>query len=151
MQKFIFSYPTKVYLGNSVASEALKQELPQVGKTVPLAYGSGSVKRSGVYDELKHLLIKAEKNIVEFSNIMPNPTYTKVQEGAELARKHNVDFILAVGGGSVVDCCKVISAQAKLTEDIWSMEYELGIQSRCLALRSGDNKGIHRLPEASAG
>ena len=63
------------------------------------------------------------KRVVEFSGIMSNPTYAKVQEGAKLARENHVDLILAVGGGSVSDCCKVVSAQAKLPEDIWEMQY----------------------------
>ena len=96
------------------------------GKTVLLAYGGGSVKKNGIYDELKGLLTEAGKDVVDFSGIMPNPTYAKVQEGARLVREHHVDFILAVGGGSVMDCCKVVSAQAVLDEDIWSMEYQSG-------------------------
>ena len=60
--------------------------------------------------------------MIDFGGIMSNPTYTKVQEGARVARENAVDFILAVGGGSVSDCCKVISAQAKLDEDIWELE-----------------------------
>lgn len=91
-----------------------------------LAYGGGSVKKNGIYDEMKTLLERAGKNVVDFSGIMSNPTYTKVQEGAALAREHHVDFILAVGGGSVIDCCKVVSAQAMLDEDIWEMEYGKG-------------------------
>ena len=89
MEAFTFTYPTKVYFGHGVAAQALWQELAKVGRTVMLAYGGGSVKRSGVYDELKGLL-------------------------------------LAVGGGSVIDCCKVICAQAVLEEDLWKMEYERG-------------------------
>ena len=126
MNKFTFSYPTKVYFGNGVAAEALSQELPKFGKTVMLAYGGGSVKKSGIYDELKDLLTQSEKEIVDFSGIMPNPTYAKVQEGAKLAKERHVDFILAVGGGSVIDCCKVISAQAMLKGDIWALEYQDG-------------------------
>lgn len=126
MNKFTFSYPTKVYFGENAAADAFKQELPTIGKTVLLAYGGGSVKRSGVYDELKELLTAAGKEVVDFSGIMPNPTYAKVQEGAKLARERHVDFILAVGGGSVIDCCKVISVQAMADQDIWSMEYEQG-------------------------
>ena len=126
MNKFTYSYPTKVYFGEGAAADALKQELPKVGATVLLAYGGGSVKKSGVYDELRELLLAAGKEILDFSGIMPNPTYAKVQEGAKLVREKQVDFILAVGGGSVVDCCKVISAQAATDEDIWSMEYEHG-------------------------
>lgn len=94
--------------------------------TVMLAYGGGSVKKNGVYDELCELFTNAGKEIVDFSGIMSNPTYTKVQEGASLAKEKKVDFILAVGGGSVIDCCKVISAQAVIEEDIWDMEYKTG-------------------------
>lgn len=68
------------------------------------------------------ILRKAEKTVIEFSGIMPNPTYAKVQEGSQLVREKGVDFILAVGGGSVMDCCKIVSAQAKCDEDIWDME-----------------------------
>lgn len=123
MNAFIFSYPTRVYFGEGSAAQAFSAELGKVGETVMLAYGGGSVKRNGVYDEMKALLKQAGKNVVDFSGIMSNPTYAKVQEGVSLARKRGVDFILAVGGGSVIDCCKVISAQAKLSEDIFDMEY----------------------------
>lgn len=126
MNQFTFSYPTKVYFGKGAAAEALKQELPRTGKTVMLAYGGNSLKKNGIYDELKEILIQAGKEVVDFSGIMPNPTYAKVQEGARLAAERHVDFILAAGGGSVIDCCKVISAQAGLEEDIWDMEYKAG-------------------------
>lgn len=126
MDQFVYSYPTKVYFGEGIAAQALPQELAKYGKTVMLAYGGGSVKKNGIYDELKALLEAAGKEIVDFSGIMPNPTYAKVQEGAQLAKEKGVDFILAVGGGSVVDCCKVVSAQAVLDGDIWDMEYGSG-------------------------
>lgn len=126
MNKFTFTYPTKVYFGEGIAQEALSQELSKVGKNVMLAYGGGSLKKSGVYDQLKDLLLQAGKEVVDFSGIMPNPTYAKVQEGAKLAKERHVDFILAAGGGSVIDCCKVISAQAMTEEDIWNMEYTAG-------------------------
>ena len=127
MDKFTFSYPTRVYFGEGSAEQAFLAVLGKVGKTVMLAYGGGSVKKNGIYDEIKTLLEQAEKNVLDFNGITPNPTYAKMQEGAELVRKHNVDFILAVCGGIVIDCCKVISAQALLDEDIWSMEYEKGV------------------------
>lgn len=126
MNQFMYSYPTKVYFGEGAAKQVLPQELGKYGKTVMLAYGGGSVKKNGIYDELKALLEAAGKEVVDFSGIMPNPTYAKVQEGAQLAKEKGVDFILAVGGGSVVDCCKVVSAQAMLDEDIWDMEYSSG-------------------------
>ncbi|MDO4383699.1 MAG: iron-containing alcohol dehydrogenase [Eubacteriales bacterium] len=126
MNNFTYSYPMKVYFGEDATKNAIATELGNFGKTVMLAYGGGSIKKTGVYDEMVTLLENAGKEIVEFSGIMPNPTYAKVQEGVELARAKHVDFILAVGGGSVVDCCKVISAQAVLEEDIWDMEYKSG-------------------------
>lgn len=126
MNNFTFSYPTKVYFGEKSAKPALEAELGKYGENVMLAYGGGSVKKNGIYDEVKKLLEEAGKKIVDFSGIMSNPTYQKVQEGATLARERHIDFILAVGGGSVIDCCKVISAQAMLDEDIWDMEYGKG-------------------------
>ena len=126
MNEFVYTYPTAVYYGEGAAKKHLKNLAVQYGKTVMLAYGGGSVKKNGIYDELKGLLTEAGKEVVDFAGIMSNPTYAKVQEGAQLARDRQVDFILAVGGGSVVDCCKVISAQAVLDEDIWSMEYQQG-------------------------
>ena len=116
----------KVYFGEDAAKKAFGAELGNYGKTVMLAYGGGSIKKSGIYEEMRTLLEEAGKEIVDFSGIMPNPTYAKVQEGAALVRERGVDFILAVGGGSVIDCCKVISAQAVLDEDIWEMEYQKG-------------------------
>ena len=86
MNNFIFSYPTKVYFGEGSAKEAFQQELPKMGTRVMLAYGGGSVKKSGVYDELEGMLTQDGKEVVDFSGIMPNPTYEKVQEGAKLAK-----------------------------------------------------------------
>lgn len=122
MNEFVFRYPTKVYFGEKAAEKNLCAELSNVGNTVMLAYGSSSIKENGIFSEMKQLLEQAGKRIVEFSGIMSNPTYEKVQEGAMLARTEHVDFILAVGGGSVIDCCKIISVQSKLDTDIW--EYE---------------------------
>ena len=124
MNSFTYSYPTKVYFGEKAATKNLPAELAKTGKTVMLAYGGGSIKKNGVYDELVGILKEAGKEIVEFTGIMSNPTYVKVQEGARLAKEKNVGFILAVGGGSVIDCCKIVSAQAKSDTDIWKMEFD---------------------------
>lgn len=126
MNNFEYAYPMKVYFGEDAADKAIAAEMERFGKKVMLAYGGGSIKRSGIYEEICELLRNAGKDIVDFSGIMPNPTYAKVQEGAALVREQKIDFILAVGGGSVIDCCKVISAQAVLDEDIWEMEYQKG-------------------------
>lgn len=122
MNNFIYENKTKVYFGKGGVKEYLLCLLKAYGATVMLAYGGGSIKKNGIYDEVTNILQKAGKTVVEFSGIMSNPTYAKVQEGARLARENHVDFILAVGGGSVIDCCKIVSAQAKLSEDIWEME-----------------------------
>ena len=123
MNNFIFENKTKVYFGKGGVRESLGSLLGNYGETIMLAYGGGSIKRNGVYDEITGILNAAGMRVVEFSGIMSNPTYAKVQEGTKLARENHVDLILAVGGGSVSDCCKVISAQAKLDEDIWEMQY----------------------------
>ena len=119
MNNFLYQNKTKVFFGKGGVEEYLGCILKEYGDTVMLAYGGGSIKQNGVYDEIMKILDTAHKRVVEFPGIMPNPTYTKVQEGAKLARENDVDLILAVGGGSVSDCCKIVSAQAKLEEDIW--------------------------------
>lgn len=126
MENFIYEYPTKVLFGSGAARARLAEELKPYGNKIMLAYGGGSIKNSGIYDEIKDILKSGGKEIVEFSGIMPNPTYKKVQEGARTARENKVDFILAVGGGSVIDCCKIISVQARTDEDVWDMELDRG-------------------------
>ena len=123
MNSFTYSYPVKVYFGEKAAAKNLAAELANIGPNVMLAYGGGSIKKNGIYDELLGILKDAGKTVTEFAGIMSNPTYAKVQEGAALAKEKNIDFILAVGGGSVIDCCKIVSAQAKLYKDIWELEY----------------------------
>ena len=122
MNNFIYENKTKVYFGKGGVKEYLASVVKNYGDTVMLAYGGGSVKKNGIYDEITAILQNAGKKVIEFFGIMSNPTYAKVQEGAALARDNNVGLILAVGGGSVIDCCKIVSAQAKLSEDIWDME-----------------------------
>lgn len=119
MNNFIFQNATKVYFGKGCVKEYLAC-LTRKAATILLAYGGGSIKRNGVYDEIISILKKAGKTIVEFSGIMSNPTYAKVQEGAKLARDNRVDMILAVGGGSVMDCCKAVSLAARYDGDIWN-------------------------------
>ncbi len=122
MNTFTYRYPVTVYFGEKAAEKNLPAELAKAGKNVMLAYGGGSIKKNGVYEELRKLLADAGKKVTEFSGIMSNPTYAKVQEGARIARENKIDFILAVGGGSVIDCCKVVSAQARTDEDLWELE-----------------------------
>ena len=85
MNTFTYSYPTKVYFGEGAAAGALRQELAGV-RTVLLAYGGGSVRKNGIYDEITGVLAEMGIQTVGFSGVMPNPTYEKVQEGAKIAR-----------------------------------------------------------------
>ena len=124
MDKFAYQYPVRQHFGKGCAEGAIKDEMTHVGKNVLLAYGGGSLKRTGLYDTIMNWLLACGKTVTDFGGILPNPTYDKVQEGARLVREKGIDFILAVGGGSVIDCCKIVSAQAKLDEDIWEMQYE---------------------------
>lgn len=119
MNNFIFENSTKIYFGKDCVKEYLAAEVSKYGDTVLLAYGGGSIKRNGIYDEVMNILSSTGKIVVEFPGIMSNPTYAKVQEGAALARERGVSMILGIGGGSVMDCCKAISMAAVYDGDIW--------------------------------
>lgn len=119
MNNFIFENATKVYFGKGCVKEYLAYLSSNYGDRVLLAYGGGSIKKNGIYDEVVSVLKKAGKTIIEFSGIMANPTYEKVLEGVSLAKEHQVDMILGVGGGSVMDCCKAVSMAAVSKKDIW--------------------------------
>lgn len=118
MNNFIFQNSTKVYFGSGCVKEYLVS-LTKPYTNIMLAYGGGSIKSNGIYNEVTAILKEAGKNVIEFSGIMSNPTYKKVQEGAQVARENNIDMILAVGGGSVMDCCKAISLAAWYNGDVW--------------------------------
>lgn len=123
MNSFNYQYPVRQHFGKGCAENALKEEMKKVGKQVLLAYGGGSIKRTGLYDKICQWLEESGKEVVDFGGIMPNPTYAKVQEGARIVRDEHIDFILAVGGGSVIDCCKIISSQAMMDVDAWDDWY----------------------------
>ncbi len=124
MNNFIFENGTKVFFGKGCVKEFLAGNLNRYGNNVMLAYGGSSIKNNGVYDEIKQILENEGKNVVEFSGIMSNPTYAKVMEGAALAKENNIDVILGVGGGSVMDCCKAVSLAADYDGDIWEDFWE---------------------------
>lgn len=119
-----FSYcnPTKLYFGED-SLDCLREELPKYGKNVMLVYGGGSIKRSGIYDQVVKLLDEGGKNIFEDPGVMPNPTVEKLYEGCRIARENQVDLILAVGGGSVCDYAKAVSVSAHCEEDPWEKYY----------------------------
>lgn len=120
MNNFIFENATKTFFGKGCVEEYLACLVSRYGKNVLLCCGGGSIKKNSVYDEVLESLRKAGKSVTEFSGIMSNPTYKKVLEGAKLARENQIDLILGVGGGSVMDCCKAISLAAVYNGDVWA-------------------------------
>ena len=108
-----FSYynPTTIHFGKNSLTK-LNDELTKYGETVMLVYGRNAIKSNGLYDEVMAILSATGKKVIELSGVMPNPTYDKMMEGAKLVKEHHVDLILAVGGGSVIDCAKGISVSA---------------------------------------
>lgn len=120
MNNFIFENHTKIFFGDKCVEEHLPNILNNYGNNIMLSYGGGSIKKNGIYDEIVNILKDANKNIIEYTDIMPNPTYSKVMEGAKIAKDNNVDLILAIGGGSVMDCCKAVSLAAVYEGDIWN-------------------------------
>lgn len=115
---FIYSNPTKLYFGDE-AQKNLVAALSGFGKKVLLTYGGGSIKRNGIYDDVIAALNEAGKEVVELYGVMPNPSLAKVKEGVEIVRRNNVEFILAVGGGSTIDYAKAVSASAGYEGDAW--------------------------------
>lgn len=120
MYNFIFENSTKTYFGKGCVKEYLTCLTRPYGKNVMFIYGGESIKDNGIYDEIRKSLAKANKNVVEFSGICENPTYEKVLEGAKLAKENKIDFILAVGGGSIMDCSKAVAMATVYKGDLWN-------------------------------
>lgn len=118
--KFDFNYynPTKIYFGKTALNN-LKEELKNYGENILLVYGKNSIKRSGLYDRVIEILKETNKKVVELAGIKSNPTYDQMMEGARLVKENNIDLILGVGGGSVIDCSKGISVSAYCNGDPW--------------------------------
>lgn len=115
---FVYCNPTKLYFGED-SLQYLKEELAKYGENVVLVYGGGSIKKNGIYEEVLKILNENGKNVAEIEGVMPNPTLAKVYEGVEIARAHHADLLLAVGGGSVCDYSKAVSASVNCKEDPW--------------------------------
>lgn len=118
MRKFEFYNPTKLIFGQGTL-EALNREVPKYGKNVLLMYGGGSIKRNGLYDKVISQLNSIGSVVTELSGVEPNPRLSTVHKGVELCREHQIDLILAVGGGSVLDCAKAVAVGAKYEGDMW--------------------------------
>ena len=118
MRSFQFYNPTRLIFGKGQL-EALRTEVPKYGKKVLLVYGGGSIKRNGLYDRVLSLLNEIGAEVHELSGVEPNPRLSTVHKGAELCKTNGIELILAVGGGSVIDCAKAIAAGAKYDGDMW--------------------------------
>ena len=127
VKDFVYQMPVKVYFGKNSVKRYLKDELKHYGKNIMLAYGQESIKRNGIYDEVIEVLGECGKNIIDFPGISANPTYEKVLDGIKQYKENNVGLFLAIGGGSVIDCCKVICSGTEINEDIWEAQLEKGV------------------------
>ncbi|MGH1443659.1 MAG: iron-containing alcohol dehydrogenase [Exiguobacterium profundum] len=120
MERFQYHNPTKLLFGKGQL-ESLRTEIPRYGDRVLLLYGGGSIKANGLYEEVTALLADMQVTVVELSGVEPNPRLTTVQTGIDLVHEHQIDLILAVGGGSVIDCAKGIAAGAKYDGNPWDI------------------------------
>lgn len=122
IEDFVFQNTTKVYFGRE-QMQHLGEEVSQYGRKVLMVYGGGSIKRNGLYDRIMKEMEKSGVSVLELAGVEPNPRHTTVNRGAKLCREENVDVILAVGGGSTIDCSKGISglSMAEGTDDIWEL------------------------------
>ncbi|WP_067837748.1 iron-containing alcohol dehydrogenase [Amphibacillus sediminis] len=120
MDSFIFHNPTKLIFGKNTLQH-LKEEIPHYGKRILLVYGGGSIKRNGIYQNVIQLLDEINATVFELSGVEPNPRVTTARKGVEICKQENIDFILAVGGGSTIDCVKAIAAGAKSEHDVWDI------------------------------
>lgn len=119
MNNFTYSIPTVIHFGKGMISHLT--ELTESGKNVLLVYGGGSIKRSGLYDTAKKILSDAQLVVTELSGVEPNPRIETVREGVKLCRENDIDMVLAIGGGSTIDCAKVVAAGARYDGDAWDL------------------------------
>ena len=120
MRNFTHAIPTKLYFGEGQIAK-LDGALRPFGKNVLLAYGGGSIKKTGLYDTVKKILADGGFAVTELSGIEPNPRIGSVKRGVELCKENKIDVVLAVGGGSTIDCCKAIAAGVFYDGDLWEM------------------------------
>ncbi|WP_243387649.1 iron-containing alcohol dehydrogenase [Bacillus kexueae] len=133
MNSFEFFNPTKLIFGKDQLTQ-LKTEVPKYGKKVLLVYGSGSIKRNGIYDNVITYLNEIGAEVFELSGVEPNPRISTVRKGVEICKTEGIEFLLAVGGGSVIDCTKAIAAGAKYDGDAWDIVIQKYIPTDALPL-----------------
>jgi len=133
MNSFEFYNPTKLIFGKGQL-EKLKTEVPNYGKKVLLVYGGGSIKRNGLYEEVTTYLNEMEAEVFELAGVEPNPRISTVRKGVDICKKEGIEFLLAVGGGSVIDCTKAIAAGAKYDGDPWDFVIKKAVANEALPL-----------------
>ncbi|KML05015.1 iron-containing alcohol dehydrogenase [Rossellomorea marisflavi] len=131
MNEFTFYNPTKLIFGKGQV-EQLKDLVPQYGKKVLLVYGGGSIKKSGLYDQVTAVLNDIDAEVFELAGVEPNPRLTTVRRGVDICKEEGIEFLLAVGGGSVIDCTKAIAAGAKYDGDAWDLVTKKAFASEAL-------------------
>ncbi|MGN0241834.1 MAG: iron-containing alcohol dehydrogenase, partial [Candidatus Weimeria sp.] len=119
MYNFRFYVPTKIYFGKGQISHL--SELSDYGSRVLMVYGGGSIKRNGIYDNAMKILDDAGIKVFELAGVEPNPKIETVRRGVEMCRNEKIDMVLAIGGGSTIDCAKVVAAGAKYDGDAWDI------------------------------
>lgn len=133
MNNFVYDIPTRVYFGENQLGN-LGAELSKYGKKVLLTYGGGSIKKIGLYDKIVEEIQKAGLELFELSGIDPNPRVSSVNAGADICKKEDIDVLLAVGGGSVLDCTKYIGAAAFYEGDAWDILLQKAPVEKCLPI-----------------
>lgn len=133
MDKFVFHNPTKLIFGKGQL-ESLRTEVPAYGKKVLLVYGGGSIKRSGLYDQVTAILREIGAEVTELAGVEPNPRLSTVHRGVELCKTNGIELVLAVGGGSVLDCSKAIAVGAKYDGDMWDFAERKAVPKAALPL-----------------
>lgn len=131
MDNFTFYNPTKLIFGKDQLTE-LKNEVPQYGNKVLLVYGGGSIKRNGLYDSVMNYLKEIGAEVFELAGVEPNPRISTVRKGVQICKEEGIEFLLAVGGGSVIDCTKAIAAGAKYDGDAWDLVTKKAFASEAL-------------------
>lgn len=133
MNEFSFYNPVKIHFGKG-SIEQLRKELPQYGQNILIVYGGGSIKKNGVYNDIMTILNDLNMNVFELAGVEPNPRVETARKGIEICKENNIEIVLAVGGGSVIDCSKLIVAGAKVEADAWDLVTKKVIAKEALPL-----------------
>lgn len=134
MNPFRFQNPTALYYGKGQIEKFLVSEVKNYGTRVLLVYGGGSIQKTGLYDKVKNLLRAADVQLFELAGVEPNPRLSTVHRGIEICRREHVDLVLAVGGGSVLDCAKAVAMGTKFEGDVWEIYQRKAVATGALPL-----------------